>query len=106
METDKLIELTLRAKQIREKENVLIQVYNNASGYLWALAKVDSGTDLGWSDFNGDCKMSGTFTTYESALEDAVSLVSKCGLEKFRKEWNLPFHWGHYSTHLNSNYRK
>lgn len=104
--SEKLIDLTLRAKEIREKHNVLIQIYNNASGYLWALAKVDTGTDLGWCEDNGNCPMSGAFVEYEDALEDAVSLVEKCSLKKFQTEWNRNFHWGNYATHLNSKYRK
>lgn len=102
---ERLIELTLKAKELRENENVLIQIYNNASGYLWSLSKVDSGTDLGWSDFNGDCELSGTFTTYENALEDAVTLIQKCSLQKFKSELKTNFHWGLYATHLNINYR-
>ena len=42
----------------------------------------------------------------EQTLEDAVTLIEKCDLEKFKKEVpNSKFHWGNYSEHLNQNYR-
>jgi len=101
----RLIELTKRHKRIMDDKNIIIQVYTSASGFLWAIAKVDSGTDLGWSDHNGDCEMSGAFTSYENAFEDAIKLIDKCDLEKFRKETPAKkFHWGNYSLHLDTNY--
>ena len=100
------IELCKRHKQIMETKNIIISVYTNASGFLWSICKVDSGTDLGWCDFNGNCEMSGAFKTYEDCLEDAIILIEKCDLDKFRKETpNKIFHLGNYSEHLNKNYR-
>lgn len=84
---EKLLELTKRHKALMEDKNILISVYTNASGFLWQTMKVDCGTDLGWSEFNGDCKMSGTFTTYEKALEDALDVVSVCDLKTFDKNY-------------------
>lgn len=49
---ERLIELTKRHKTQMDEKNVLISVYTNASGFLWQIMKVDSGTDLGWSEFN------------------------------------------------------
>jgi hypothetical protein len=101
-----LIELTKRHKIQMTEKDVLISVYTNASGFLWSIMKVDSGTDLGWSQFNGDCEMSGTFTTYEKALEDALDLVAKCDLTKFKKDCpNDKFHWGNYAGWLSQHYR-
>lgn len=89
-----------------DEKNVLISVYTNASGFLWQIMKVDSGTDLGWSEYNGDCKMSGSFTTYENALEDALNLIAKCDLQKFQKDCpNNKFHWGNYAGWLSKHYR-
>ena len=89
-----------------DEKNIIVSVYTNASGFLWGMCMVDSGTDLGWSDHNGDCEMSGAFTTYENALEDALNLIDKCDLDRFRKETpNGKFHWGNYSIHLDENYR-
>ncbi len=106
LELEKEIELTKRHFQVRKNKNILISVYTNASGFLWSAMMVDSGTDLGWSDFNGDCEMSGSFTKYGLALEDALNLVDKCDLEKFRKETpSGKFHWGNYAEHLNEKYR-
>ena len=102
---ERLIELTKRHKTIMDNKNILVSVYTNASGFLWSMMKVDSGTDLGWSDFNGDCEMSGTFTSYENALEDALNLIDKADLDKFRKEDNKSFHWGNYSDWLSQHYR-
>lgn len=102
----RFIELSLRHLIQMKEKNILISVYTNASGYLWQLMKVDSGTNLGWSEFNGDHEWSGTFTSYENALEDALDLISKCDLDKFSKE--IPkdsFHWGNYANWLNKNYR-
>ncbi len=98
---DRLIELTKRHKIQMDKKNILISVYTNASGFLWQMMKVDSGTDLGWSGFNGDCEMSGAFTSYENALEHALNLVDKGDLTKFEKEYPKDkFHWGKYVNWL------
>lgn len=103
---EKLLELTKRHKVIMDTKDVLISVYTNASGFLWQIMKVDSGTDLGWCGFNGNCEMSGSFKTYEDALEDAITLIEKCDLDKFKKEVkSSEFHWGNYADHLNKNYR-
>jgi len=103
---EKLIELTKRHKRIMLDKNIIVSIYTNASGFLWSFAMVDSGTDLGWSDYNGDCKDSGSFTSYENALEDALNLIDKCDLKQFKKETpNEKFHWGNYSDHLDTNYR-
>jgi hypothetical protein len=103
---DRLLRLAREHFNIMRNENILIQVYCNASGFLWMLTKTDSGTDLGWSEFNGNCKYSGTFLSYLDALEDAITLIEKCDLEKFQKETAAgKFHWGNYATHLNNNYR-
>ena len=100
---ERLIELVKRHKIQMDEKNVLISVYTNASGFLWSIMKVDSGTDLGWSEYNGDCEMSGTFTTYENALEDALNLVAKCDLKKFQKDCpNDKFHWGNYARWADS----
>lgn len=104
---ERLIELTKRHKTIMDKKNILVSVYTNASGFLWAMMKVDSGTGLGWSEYNGDCKWSGTFSSYENALEDALNLIDKADLVKFIKECpNNSFHWGNYAGWLSDNYRK
>ena len=103
---EKLIELTKRHKQIMDNKNIIVSIYTNASGFLWSFCMVDSGTDLGWCEYNGDCLDSGAFTTYEKALEDALNLIDKCDLDQFRKEVpSKKFHWGNYSYHLDKNYR-
>lgn len=101
----RLLELTKRHKSIMDSKKVLISIYNNASGFLWSMAKLEGGTDLGWCDHHGNCEWGGAFKTYEDALEDAIILVEKCDLERFKKELIGRFHWGKYANHLNKNYR-
>ena len=103
---ERLIELTKRHKTIMDTKNILVSVYTNASGFLWSMMKVDSGTDLGWSEFNGDCEHSGSFTSYENALEDALNLIDKADLSKFKKECpSDKFHWSNYAGWLSEHYR-
>lgn len=103
---ERLIELTKRHKVIMDTKNILVSVYTNASGFLWSMMMIDSGTDLGWSDFNGDCEHSGTFTSYENSLEDALNLIDKADLSNFEQERiKGKFHWGNYSDWLSKNYR-
>lgn len=99
---ERLLELTKRHKNIMDTKNILVGVYTNASGFLWQIMKVDSGTDLGWSDFRGDGE---AFTSYENALEDILNLIDKCDLEKFKKDCpSDKFHWGNYAEWLSKNY--
>lgn len=42
---DELLELTKRHKVIMDTKNILVSVYTNASGYLWQMMKVGSGTN-------------------------------------------------------------
>lgn len=53
-----------------------------------------------------DLTKSGSFTTYENALEDALNLIAKCDLQKFQKDCpNNKFHWGNYAKWLSQHYR-
>ena len=104
---ERLLKLTERHKAIMDVKDIIIQVYTNASGFLWALGKLSSGTALGWSEFNGDCPDTGTFTSYENALEDAIDLIDKCDLAQFVNETQFhSFHWGNYANHLSTKYRR
>ena len=98
-------ELSNRHEEVMKSKNILVSVYTNASGFLWNMMMVDSGTDLGWSEYNGDCEMSGTFTSYGKALKDALDLIDKCDLDSFKKANKSQFHWGNYATYLNKNHR-
>lgn len=94
-------ELNRRHKVIMETKNILVSVYTNASGFLWSMMKVDSGTDLGWCEHNGDCEHSGAFKSYEKALENALNLIDKCDLKMFQAECpKNSFHWGNYAQWL------
>jgi hypothetical protein len=103
----RFLKLCERHKNIMDTKNILIMVYTNASGFLWSICKVDSGTDLGYSGYNGNCKESGTFKEYSDALEDAIILIEKCDLKRFQEETPKNcFHWGNYAEHLNKKYRQ
>jgi len=55
----------------REKYNMLANVYSNASGFQYEYHDTIGGTHRLSSGYNGDCELSGAFTTYEKA-EDGV----------------------------------
>jgi len=96
-----LVELTKRHYALMTTRDVLISVYTNASGFLWSAMMVRSGTELGYSDHNGDNVWSGTFSTYNKALADAVDLIESCSLKKFRHVTSSDtFHWGNYVDFL------
>ena len=95
---EELLELTKRHQVQMTEKNILISVYTNASGFLWQIMKVDSGTDLGWCGKTGDCQWSKSFTTYEKALKHALDSIAKCDLDKYVKDCdNDKFHWGNYA---------
>jgi hypothetical protein len=86
---------------IREKRGVHIRPYRNGSGWLWNMEMSDSGTDLGWSGFIGDCPDSRTFTTHDKALENAIVLEMNYGCyHSLCKNKKAVGHWGNYARHL------
>lgn len=101
-DVEEMIKLTELHMKVMREQNVLISVYTNASGFLWQMMKVDSGTDLGWSDFSGDCEMSGAFTSYPKALKDALDLLQLASLERYKRAAGNEFHWGNYAGYLKS----
>ena len=82
-----------------DKKNIIISVYTNASGFLWSVCKVDSGTDLGWC---GDNKRWDSFETYEDALENAIDLIDTCDLSQYHSRYKKDFHWGNYVSCISS----
>lgn len=60
---------------IREK-GIVISVYNNASGYLWNMAKTACGTNIADSDYDGT-NDSGCWDEYYGALEHAIEQALK-----------------------------
>lgn len=88
----------LEHKSIMEKDNILILVNRNASGYFWYLQKNDTGTSLG-EMFDGNRHYE-FYVTYIQALENAIGLIKTCGLKQYREETNKG-HWGNYAGHLN-----
>ncbi len=102
---ERLLELTKRHKVIMDTKNILVSVYTNASGFLWNVMMVDSGTDLGWSEDRGNHPHTSCFTSFEDALEDAICLIDLCDLDKFKKECpNNKWHWGNYVGFVTEKY--
>ena len=64
---------SLIQKWLRENHNIMIAIYNNASGYLWDISDTNGGTDRGWSNYSGTNE-SGVWDTYEEALENILFL--------------------------------
>ena len=90
---------------IIENRGVLISIYNNASGYLWALSKVPGGTDLGWCDHNGP-NNGGSWDSFEDAFENALGLVLSKSLDEFSEDEKDKFHWGNYARYIKGNLKK
>lgn len=96
----KYLELCKRHYDVMRDKNIIIVIDTNASGYVWSMSKVDSGTDLGWSEYSGDDEFGGAYKTYEGALEHALDLIAKSDLDNFRKNVKNNFHWGNYADYL------
>jgi hypothetical protein len=62
---------SLLQKWLREKHNILVSVYSNASGYCWEHMKSKGGTHIQDSDFSGP-NDSGCWDSYEEALEQGL----------------------------------
>jgi len=75
----------------REKYNIVQTIYSNASGYIWELHydSTRGGTHICDSGENGDCEMSGMFTTYEKArlacLEKLIEIVKSKTCEHLKE---------------------
>jgi len=52
------------------KKGIVISIYNNASGYLWDMAKAEGGTHIAGSEFSGPNE-SGCWDEYYEALTAA-----------------------------------
>lgn len=59
---------SIAAKWLREKHNLHICIYNNASGYGYEITKADNGTHIS-NDMNDGPNDGGLWDTYEGALE-------------------------------------
>lgn len=91
-----LLESYARHDKLMAEKNILVSVYTNASGFLWQAMKVDSGTDLGYSEFIGDDELSGTYTSYVKALDHALEIFSSVTLDQFATETDNN-HWSNFS---------
>ena len=68
---------SLAARWIREVHNLNVEVYRTAAGYIACIVKIPSGTDLKFLETDGDDLASGTYTTYEKALEAGIQYCLK-----------------------------
>lgn len=59
---------SLAQKWLRERGNLHISIYNNASGYGYEITKADNGTHIS-NDMNDGPNSGGLWDTYEGALE-------------------------------------
>lgn len=65
----------------REEHNMLANIYSNASGFLYEYHDTIGGTHRFDSEFTGDCKYSGAFTSYQKAqvacLDKLIEIVEQ-----------------------------
>ena len=83
-------------KFLIEEREVVLSIYNNASGFEWGIAKAEGGTNLGDS---WDIKPYAYSNTYEEAFKDAFELLMLKDLKEFQNECK-PFHWSNYAVFL------
>jgi hypothetical protein len=81
---------------LREERGVVLSIYNNASGFLWAIAKEKSGTNLGDS---WDIKQYHSFKDYNECFKNAMEHLMLKDLKEFEAECK-PFHWSNYANFL------
>ena len=63
----------------REEHHIIGAVYSSGSGYEWEYHynKTRGGTSIKMSCVDGDCELSGAYTTYEKAREDLIKNYDK-----------------------------
>lgn len=64
--------LQMAMKWLREVHNLCVEPYRTASGYLYTISKIWTGSEIYSDEFNGDDEASGQWTTYEKACEAAI----------------------------------
>jgi len=63
--------------------------------------KVHSATNL-FDNCDIKCRQ---FNNYYDTLENALNIIDKCDLEKFKKECSSnEFHWSNYTNFVHTNY--
>lgn len=78
------VPLHIAAKWLREKKNLSVEPYRTASGWLYTISRIPSGTTAysNSDDYDGDDEDSGQWTTFELALEDGIVKACKKLLTK------------------------
>lgn len=66
-----LITKTAAARWLREKKNLHIEVFSNASGYGFIIDKADNGTSICDSNYDGP-NDSGVWNDFEGAMEAGI----------------------------------
>ncbi len=71
-------------KFFRDNFGLVHTVYSNASGYMWEIHynETRGGTHICDSGENGDCEMSGMFTTYEKAELECLKKLIEMKINK------------------------
>ena len=64
--------LDIACRWLREVHNLCIEPYRTASGYLYTISKIWTGSELYSAEYEGDDEASGQYTTYEKAVEAAI----------------------------------
>lgn len=63
----------------REEHHIIGAVYSSGAGYEWEYhySPKRGGTKISMSDDDGDCELSGAYTTYEKAREGLINSIIK-----------------------------
>ena len=67
----------------REEHHIIGNIYSTASGFEWEYHydKTRGGRSVKMSCVDGDCELSGAYTTYEKAREDLIkNMINKYGM--------------------------
>ncbi len=67
----------------REEHHIIGNIYSTASGFEWEYHydKTRGGRSVKMSCEDGDCELSGAYTTYEKAREDLIkNMINKYGM--------------------------
>ena len=67
----------------REEHHIIGNIYSTASGFEWEYHydETRGGSSIKMSCEDGDCELSGAYTTYEKAREDLIkNMINKYGM--------------------------
>jgi hypothetical protein len=97
------IELSLdeQHKHIRDTKDIIIQIYTNASGFIWSLQKISDSKYLGRGKFLSDSSKPIRFKSYDDAMSNAINNINKSTLEEFRSGISdYDIDWSNFATYI------